>query len=161
MQSVEQRVVTRLRTTRNTLSVAESCTGGMIGTTVTRVAGASTVFKGGVIAYDNAVKQRLLGVGQTVLCREGAVSAGVVSAMARGVKRLLRTTCSVAVSGIAGPGGGTPEKPRGLVYVGVAVPGHTRAFRHRFTGGRDQVRRQAVEAALRHLLAMLSPRRRP
>ncbi|HEX7510996.1 MAG TPA: nicotinamide-nucleotide amidohydrolase family protein, partial [Chitinivibrionales bacterium] len=100
-----------------TLSVAESCTGGMIGAAITSVAGSSKYFKGGVIAYANEIKEKVLGVPKELLETKGAVSAEVVEVMARGVAELCKTQCGIAVSGIAGPDGGTDEKPVGLVFI--------------------------------------------
>jgi len=94
-----------------TLATAESCTGGMIGAAITSMAGSSQYYRGGVIAYDNAVKRRVLGVAPRILSKHGAVSGPTVLAMARGARKLLGTDCAIAVSGIAGPGGGSPAKP--------------------------------------------------
>lgn len=103
-----------------TLSTAESCTGGFIAHQITSVSGSSNAFKGSVVAYANEIKQQVLGVSQTVLEQHGAVSAETVLAMAEGARRLMNSDFSIAVSGIAGPGGGSDEKPVGLVYVAVA-----------------------------------------
>ena len=104
-----------------TLATAESCTGGSIAAAITSVAGCSAVFKGSVVAYSNEVKAAVLGVGEDTLAAYGAVSEEVVKQMAQGAQRLLNVHCAVATSGIAGPGGGTPEKPVGTVWVAVAV----------------------------------------
>ncbi|MBD3392023.1 MAG: nicotinamide-nucleotide amidohydrolase family protein [Chitinivibrionales bacterium] len=140
---------------RLTLSVAESCTGGMIGAALTRVPGSSRYFRGGIIAYDNDVKISVLGVPAALLDHHGAVSPEVVRAMALGARNLLATDCAVAVSGIAGPGGGTPDKPAGLVYIGCAVHESVRVSREMFSGDRDAVRRDAAARALELLLASL------
>lgn len=140
-----------------TFATAESCTGGLIGGTVTAVSGASQVFQGGVISYANRVKQEVLGVPANILAAEGAVSAPSARAMAEGVRRLTHADLAVAVTGIAGPGGGTPEKPVGLVYFGIAGPGtQVRSERHIFGGDRDEVREQTVHTALSLLLSALS-----
>lgn len=106
-----------------TLSVAESCTGGGIAAAVTSVPGSSEIFKGGVVAYANDVKRDLLSVSEDNLQLYGAVSEAVVYQMAVGVASLMRTTCAVATSGIAGPGGGTPEKPVGTVWTAFFING--------------------------------------
>ena len=135
-----------------TCAVAESCTGGMVGAAITSVAGSSDWFRGGVIAYSNDVKIRLLGVPEQVLVKHGAVSADTVAAMALGAAKLLEADCTVAVSGVAGPGGGTDEKPVGLVFIGVFVCGTIATFRHLFAGDRAAVRGAAAAAALQHLI---------
>lgn len=153
--SLAAELIRALRDRKGTVAVAESCTGGMIGAALTAVPGSSAVFLGGVISYANSVKRDLVGVPQELLERFGAVSAEVAGAMAEGVRRLTGATCAVAVSGVAGPDGGTAEKPVGLVWVGVAAGLGTATFEHRFAGGRAEVRRQAVDAALRHVLDSL------
>lgn len=104
-----------------TLATAESCTGGAIAAALTSVAGCSAVFNGSVVAYSNDVKASVLGVSEAALAAYGAVSEAVVGQMAQGVQRVMKADCAVATSGIAGPGGGTPEKPVGTVWVAVAV----------------------------------------
>ncbi|MCP9808950.1 nicotinamide-nucleotide amidohydrolase family protein, partial [Cyanobium sp. HWJ4-Hawea] len=115
-------VLEQLRQRAETLAVAESCTGGGLGAALAAVPGASDGFLGGVIAYANAIKQELLGVPAELLERHGAVSAPVAIAMAEGVRRATSATWGVAVTGIAGPGGGGPDKPVGTVYFGLAGP---------------------------------------
>lgn len=137
------------------LAVAESCTGGMIGSTITDVAGASRYFLGGVITYNNRIKSSILGVSLKTLNNYGAVSSQTVTAMAYAVRKLMKADCSIAVSGIAGPGGGTSEKPVGLVYIGIAVKNTVKSFKYRFKGTRHQIRRQAVEEALKRLVRSL------
>ncbi len=104
-----------------TIATAESCTGGSIAAAITGVAGCSAVYKGSVVAYSNEVKAAVLGVGEDTLALHGAVSEPVVEQMAQGVQRVMNVRCAVATSGIAGPGGGTPEKPVGTVWMAVAV----------------------------------------
>jgi PncC family amidohydrolase len=137
------------------VATAESCTGGMIGAALTSVPGSSAWFKGGVIAYANSVKRRLLGVPSAILDNKGAVSAETVRAMARGAQRLFATGCALAVSGVAGPDGGTKEKPVGLVYVGLACGKNVRSYEYRFEGDRREIRRQAVEKALEMMIKEL------
>ncbi|MBD2719174.1 competence/damage-inducible protein A [Synechococcus sp. FACHB-909] len=131
-------VLAALRRRGETLAVAESCTGGGLGAALVAVPGASEVFLGGVIAYANAVKQAVLGVPAAVLERHGAVSDPVAEAMAEGVRRLTGATWALAVTGIAGPGGGTAEKPVGLVHIAVAGPDGCRSEAVRFGSGRER-----------------------
>jgi PncC family amidohydrolase len=131
------------------LAVAESCTGGGLGAALTDLAGSSSFFLGGVIAYDNRIKARWLDVPEAVLRGEGAVSRDVAERMADGCRRRLAADLAVAITGIAGPGGATPTKPVGLVFIAVSTSSGTRAVEHRFPGGRADVRRAAVAAALR------------
>lgn len=143
-------LVAALRRRGETVAVAESCTGGGIGAAITSVPGASEVFWGGVISYDDDAKRRLLGVSAAVLTSHGAVSGETAAAMAAGVRALARTTWSVAVTGIAGPGGGSDEKPVGTVWVGVDGP-RAGIRRHRFDGDRVAVRAATVREAIRLL----------
>ncbi len=136
------------------LALAESCTGGMLGAAVTSVAGASEYFVGGLVTYANEAKVRLLGVDRAVLARHGAVSDVVARRMAEGALRALGADVALAVTGIAGPSGGSADKPVGTVWFGLAVAGAGSPLaRHaRFGGERAQVRRAAVLAGLRWLL---------
>lgn len=141
---------------RMKLAVAESCTGGMLGMEITSIAGSSDWFSGGVIAYANEVKQRMLGVPPLMLKRHGAVSRPVAIAMAEGARRRVGADVAVAVTGIAGPSGGTPGKPVGTVWIAVAGPVGYKGRRFRFRGGRIRVRRSAVEAALTMISSYLA-----
>jgi len=138
-----------------TLAVAESCTGGLLGGSVTSAAGSSSYFRGGIIAYDNGVKRDILGVSADILERCGAVSAPVVEAMAVGAAKLFGCDCAMSVSGIAGPGGGTAEKPAGLVFAGVFRRGEALSRRFVFNGDREAVRGQSVAAAVEFLVEAL------
>jgi PncC family amidohydrolase len=137
------------------MAVAESATGGLIGHWLTSVAGSSQYFWGGVIAYDNTVKLRLLGVRAETLSRWGAVSAAVALEMAAGACRALDVEVAISVTGIAGPTGATASKPVGLYYLGLATPTERRAWRHLFTGDRTTNNEAAARAALHHLLDYL------
>jgi PncC family amidohydrolase len=131
-----------------TLAVAESCTGGLIGDRLTDVPGSSRYFAGGVIAYSNAAKIRLLGVRRQTLNRWGAVSEQTVREMATGVCRRFKAQVGVAVSGIAGPGGGTEAKPVGLVHICVRAGKRVVAEHRRFRGSRRAVKERSAAAAL-------------
>ena len=132
------------------LALAESCTGGLVGGRVTSVPGSSRFLIGGVVAYHNSAKAAVLRVPRGMLERWGAVSAPVASAMARGARRVFRADLAVAVTGIAGPGGGSAEKPVGLVYVAVCGFGRTRCRRVLLAGDRGRVRAQAADLALHY-----------
>jgi PncC family amidohydrolase len=137
------------------LALAESCTGGLIGARVTSVPGSSRYLLGGVVAYHNNVKTALLRVPSRMLARFGAVSAPVAAAMARGARRSFKAEIAAAVTGVAGPGGGSVGKPVGLVYVAVCGFGRTRCRRALFGGTRQRVRDQAADLALIMLLEHL------
>ena len=151
---VEELVLDRCRERGLTLATAESCTGGLVAARLTSVAGSSDVFRGAVVAYANDVKAGELGVPEELLERHGAVSAEVAAAMASGVRARLGADVGVAATGIAGPGGGSDEKPVGLVYLHVETPWDRRGFEFQFPGDRDGIRRRATVTAL-HLARRL------
>lgn len=134
------------------VALAESCTGGMLASMLVDIPGSSHVFKGDVVAYDNAVKCSLLDVNEESLLRDGAVSVTVARQMAVGARGRFGATYSVSVTGIAGPAGGTADKPVGLVYIGVASADRVSVQRHVFAGDRSQIRIRAATAALHALL---------
>lgn len=138
-----------------TLATAESCTGGLLASTLTDVSGSSAWFRGSVVAYANEVKQGLLGVPEEDIAAHGAVSESVVKAMAEGVKKAVGADVSVAISGIAGPTGGTPDKPVGTVWMAWSWPYGTKTKIYHFDGGRDAVKAQSVMAAVNGLMAIL------
>jgi len=144
----EEEIIARLVEQGRTVAVAESCTGGLIGHRLTQVPGSSAAFLGGVIAYHNAVKERVLGVPGELLEREGAVSEATALAMAEGARRLLGADVALAVTGIAGPSGGTDDKPVGLTYVALAGPGSSTCERHLWRGERQANKESSAEAAL-------------
>lgn len=151
---IEQIVLELAREQGLKLATAESCTGGLVGARLTEVPGASEAFLGAVVAYANEIKQALLGVSSETLSRHGAVSAECALEMARGARRALGADISLSVTGIAGPDGGSAEKPVGLVFFCAASEKETLAQEIRFSGDRDQIRRYATVAAL-HLIRRL------
>ena len=130
------------------IAVGESCTGGLLGARLTAIPGSSDVFHGGVIAYDNGVKTKLLGVSDVTLKEHGAVSEEVAREMAEGCARALGTTLGIAITGVAGPSGGTPEKPVGTVWIAVAGLGETRTLGRAYVGDREEIRQRATQASL-------------
>jgi PncC family amidohydrolase len=147
-ESLEQVVGRQLVARGLTLAVAESCTGGLVGHRLTGIAGSSAFFERGVVVYSNRAKQELLGVPEEVLRVHGAVSRPCAEAMVRGICERSGAPCGLAITGIAGPDGGTPTKPVGTVFIGVAVPGVVEALHFRFTGGRAAVKWQSSQVAL-------------
>ena len=134
------------------LATAESCTGGGIGAALTAVPGSSAVYVGGVISYTNEVKAGVLGVSRELLDREGAVSAPVAQAMAKGVRELLHADVAVSVTGLAGPGGDDFGNPVGTVFIGCCDENRCISREFHFTGDREAVRNQAINAALNMIL---------
>lgn len=143
-----------------TLSTAESCTGGGIGSALTAVSGSSAVYKGGIISYCNEIKHTLLGVPEDMLQGFGAVSAPVAEAMASGARAALDTDVAVSVTGLAGPGGDEYGNPVGTVYIGYSDSSRTFSAAFCFPGDREQVRAQAVRSALELILKMNATERR-
>lgn len=156
LSRLARQVGQRLRAARNSIATAESCTGGLLAKCLTDISGSSDYFDRGWVTYSNAAKMAELGVEPRALTRHGAVSEAVALAMVRGALARSQAQHAVAVTGIAGPSGGSAEKPVGLVWIGWGrrQGDHHRihATEYRFRGGRDAVRRQAVAAALKGLL---------
>ena len=150
-----------LRSSGRMLAVAESCTAGLLAGAITAVPGSSEYFLGGVVAYHNTVKTRLLGVASGLIESRGAVSAEVAHAMAQGALKRFSADVSIAVTGVAGPGGGSRAKPAGTVWVAVAVRGEGVRYSHRFRfrGDREKVRREAVRSSLAAAADVLSGKR--
>jgi PncC family amidohydrolase len=144
-----------LKEKKLTLSVAESCTGGKLASLFTALPGCSAYFKGGVVSYSNEAKIRILGVTASDIEKYGAVSQSVVEQMAGGAQRIFQTDCSIATSGIAGPGGGTPEKPVGTVWIAVAYKGKRYARKFHFAQNREGNILQACNCGMKMLLEML------
>lgn len=145
-----------LKERKEKITFAESCTAGLLSGTFCSVAGASTVYDGGLVSYANAIKNRLLGVPEEILQTKGAVSAECAEAMARGAARLFSADLALSVTGIAGPGGGTEEKPVGTVYICAFCRGAADVRLFHFEGDRDCVRRASVLSALQMAKEMLS-----
>ena len=150
-----KKLVERLNEKSMTIATAESCTGGMIGACITSVSGASNVYNEGYITYSNDAKEKNLGVSHSTLETYGAVSEQTAREMADGVRRKANADIGIAVTGIAGPTGGTDEKPVGLVYIGVATKEDVHAHRFVFSGDRDAVRKSTVETAIKLALDMV------
>ena len=147
-----QTLIDKLRMRQQTVGFAESCTGGLLSATLSAFAGVSDVFLGSVVSYSYQSKVDLLGVSWNVLKVEGAVSDRVARQMACGARNQLKSHWSVAITGIAGPTGGTPEKPVGTVWFAVSGPGFEATEKKLFSGGRTEVQKQSVEFAIDLLL---------
>lgn len=156
-EELEAVVASQLHQHRATIAVAESCTGGMLASRLTNVPGSSSYFRGGVVSYGNDLKSAWVDVPKELLDAKGAVSAEVALAMAHGIRQRTNSTLGVGITGIAGPGGGTAEKPVGLVHIAVVNENSSKERAFRFPGDRDRIRHQATQAALdtirRHLFA--------
>ncbi len=146
--TLEKIVGDLLRERKLTIATAESCTGGLLSHRITNVPGSSDYFLGGVVAYSYDAKEHILRVKHNTLYGFGAVSKETAVEMARGVRHLFDSDIGVGITGIAGPGGGTPEKPVGLVYISLSVKGHTWYREHRWKGNRLENKEQSAEAAL-------------
>jgi nicotinamide-nucleotide amidase len=155
-RTIDDVIADELRGRSLKLAVAESCTGGLLGARITARPGSSDYFAGGVISYANQAKMDLLGVPPGMLAQYGAVSEEVAGAMAEGARAALHADYALSLTGVAGPDGGTEEKPVGLVYLGCAGPEGTQVRRGSFPGDRDSVRTFAATSAL-HLLRKTLP----
>ena len=153
--SLEEKIVSLLQEKGWKIASAESCSGGMIASRLVNVSGVSDVFEEGYITYSNAAKHKLLGVSKQSLGQYGAVSSQVAGEMALGAARQARARAAIAVTGIAGPGGGTPQTPVGLVYIGCYVDGKVFVTENHFQGSRQEIRTATTQAALSLLLEKL------
>ena len=156
MNSLLTALAGALQTRQWTLCTAESCTGGLIAATCTELSGSSTWFDRGFVTYSNAAKTQMLDVPASLIAQHGAVSDAVAKAMAEGAARQSGCQVSVAVTGIAGPTGGSPEKPVGTVWIAWHVHGQTEVVHHVFSGDRQHVRNNTVHHALQGLLDRLT-----
>jgi nicotinamide-nucleotide amidase len=157
-RSMEEIVGMYLVMKNATIAVAESCTGGMLAERLTSIAGSSRYFMSGIICYSNESKMELAGIPPLLLEMQGAVSPEVARGLAEGIRERAKTTLGVGITGIAGPGGGSAEKPVGTVHIAVAAPERTEQRQFVFPGDRARIRRQATQAALdlsRRLLAKM------
>ena len=139
-----------------TLATAESCTGGLLAASLTHLSGSSAYFQGGVNTYANSAKTKLLGVDPQLIQHFGAVSAEVAFAMASGVRNLCETDLAISITGIAGPKGGSPDKPVGTVFCGWSKAGETKTSRFQFPGSREEVRAASCLAALTEMLRWIT-----
>jgi nicotinamide-nucleotide amidase len=155
-RSLEAVVGDALRSKGFTIAVAESCTGGLLASRLTDVPGSSAYVDRGVVCYSNRAKTELLGIAETLIAEHGAVSEPVAGAMAAAIRAQARVDVGIAVTGIAGPGGGTPQKPVGTVAIAVASDGEARVRTFQFVGGREQVKFQAAQAALNMVRLVLA-----
>lgn len=156
MESAIQQVLEDLRARKETLSFAESCTGGLLSSQVTSLPGVSDVFMGSVVTYSNRMKKDVLGVAPSLLSTMGAVSRPVALEMARGVKALTETTWAVSITGIAGPTGGTDKKPVGTVCFAIVGPGFEWSSQESFSGSRTQVQQSSAKFAIATLSKVLA-----
>ena len=145
-------------TTGVTIGTAESCTGGLVGKMLTDLGGSSGYYQGGIISYANAVKEQVLDVSSETLATYGAVSEETAKEMVEGVFRVLRTDYAIATTGIAGPGGGSQEKPVGLVYIGIGTPRGITVYKEIFIGDRDSIRKSVAERAIQYVYKELIER---
>ncbi len=154
METLVARIALALVAQGRTLATAESCTGGWVGALLTDLPGSSKWYLGGVIAYSNELKKQFLDVPSDLLETHGAVSAETAQAMVEGIRKKTESDLALSITGIAGPGGGTPDKPVGLVLMGIAAPPpfETVVFEHQFEGSRAEIRKEAALAALQHVL---------
>ena len=148
-------IIAKLVSQKQTISFAESCTGGRIAAAFTTISGASEVFHGSVVSYSNEIKEAWLGVKQETLEKHGAVSSHCVEEMLKGISSMSKSDYALAVSGIAGPTGGTKEKPVGTVYIGILTPVNLEIFHCLFQGDREEVQEQSTTYAIKKLKEVL------
>ena len=153
--ALSESIINVLKKNKQTLAAAESCTGGLLSACLTDVPGSSTAFFGGIIAYDNSVKTDILKVSAQTLMDHGAVSEECALEMAASVKSLLHTSASISITGIAGPGGGTAQKPVGTVYIAAIYGEQKLVTRYQFQGDRSSVRLNSVKAAFEQFSSLL------
>ncbi|MDD2891148.1 MAG: CinA family protein [bacterium] len=139
-----------------TISVVESCTGGLIQKLITDNPGSSEYFLGGVVAYSNKLKEKLIGVKRSTLLKYGAVSKETSVELANGITKITGSSIGISTTGIAGPGGGTKDKPVGLVYIGIRINKKITFYKYIFKGTREQIRKQTAEEGLKKVIEMLN-----
>ncbi len=155
MEELAEKIAPLLKKKHLKIATAESCTGGLIGHTITGVPGSSEYYEGGIISYSNEMKMRFLGVREQTLKEHGAVSEQTAREMSEGVRKATGADIGISTTGIAGPGGGTEEKPVGLVYISLATEGETKVEKHIFHGNREENKEHTCRAALSLLLNYL------
>lgn len=155
---LEEKIGNLLLQQKKSIAVAESCTGGLVAHRITNVPGASGYFETGFVTYSNKAKEHFLSVPEAIIKAKGAVSEEVAQSMAEGVRKAAGVDIGLAITGIAGPGGGTPEKPVGTVYIALAAPDGTSVRRFSFQGGRTEIKLKTSEAALSLILDYLEGR---
>lgn len=160
MSELLEEKIGRLLSAQNlTISCAESCTGGLLTSRLTDIAGSSAYVMGSVVSYTNRIKEALVGVRHETLLAHGAVSEETAREMAEGIRRAIKTDIGIGITGIAGPGGGTKEKPVGLVFIAVSGPWGTIVKENHFRGTRTEVKRQTTDTALSMACAYLEERK--
>ena len=150
-----EKIIKKLASKKQTISFAESCTGGRVASEFTSVAGASAVFNGSVVTYSNKIKHKWLNVDNKLLEKFGAVSTQCVSSMLKGIQNLSNSDYAIAISGIAGPDGGSKEKPVGTVYIGIVTPKKEKVFHCLFNGNRTSIQEQSTEFAIEKIAKFL------
>jgi PncC family amidohydrolase len=151
MKIIVEKIIKKLTSQNQTISFAESCTGGRIAAAFTAISGASAVLHGSVVSYSNDIKHQWLNVNKEILANYGAVSSECVSQMLVGIKNMSNADYNIAVSGIAGPTGGTKEKPVGTVYIGLQTPTNQKIFYCLFKGDRESIQEQSTAFAMKKL----------
>ncbi|MCB9758046.1 MAG: CinA family protein [Candidatus Omnitrophica bacterium] len=154
--NIEQKISLFLTKQKQTLAVAESCSGGFLGHRLTNIAGSSNYFIGGVLVYANRAKTKLLGISPALLKKHGAVSQPVAQDMAAAVRKVLKTDFGISITGIAGPAGGTIQKPVGLVFIAVANSKKITCKKFYFKGSRQKIKTAATDSALKLLLNFMN-----
>jgi len=156
IRNLTQKIILQLTKEKQTITFAESCTGGRVVAEFTAVSGASNVLNGAVVTYSNAIKHQWLGVSLHTLKAQGAVSHACVEEMLEGVQKLANSDYAIAISGIAGPTGGTPDKPVGTVYIGIQTPFQKEIFHCCFNGNREEVQEQSLIFSIEKLAKMMN-----
>lgn len=149
-------VVNKLIEKKLTITSAESCTGGLFSASITSISGSSECFKGSFITYSNEIKNRIIGVKKETLLNYGAVSKECVIEMSENARKIMKSDISIAVSGIAGPNGGSEDKPVGLVWICLSAENYTKAYKNIFSGNRDEIREESVIFALNLVLNFIN-----
>ncbi len=155
IEELTKDIIQTLASEKRSITFAESCTGGRIAATFTAIPGASEVLNGACITYSNKIKTQWLGVEEEILLTEGAVSQACVDQMLSGIIKMANADYAIAVSGIAGPGGGTPLKPVGTVFIGISTPSQKEIFHCHFSGDREQIQQSSVDFAITQLAKFL------